>query len=133
LRSLHDVERYALEVLVVDDDLEGVVARLLKIDAGEPEDDVGFEGAAGDTAGDDEGPFGLEELSTVGVDEPNFELVLALFGEIGAGPENEDHGGVSKGQLASPDGIEDAEDVEFAFLADVGGIGDNGEVYLHGR
>ena len=76
---------------------ESTVARLLEGDPREAHDDVGLDRPPRDTAGHLEGPFGLEELTAIGVDETDLEIVGALVGEIGADAEDEDHGGMPEG------------------------------------
>jgi hypothetical protein len=80
-----------------------------------------------------EGSLGLEELAAVGINQADVQVMRALVGEIGADAQDEDHGGVTQREVSSPDGVEDAQDVEFAFLADVGGVGDDGEVDFQDR
>ncbi len=117
-------------MLVAEDDFEGIVAGLVEGNAGEAHDDVRFYRATRNAFGDSEWPAGLKELASIGVHQADLEIVGPVVGEIGAHPEDEDHSGVSKREFASPDGVEDAEDVQLPFLADVRGVGDDSEIYL---
>ena len=113
--------------------LKRVVAGLVEGDAVECHDDMWANGSTGATAGDFERTLGLEKLSPIGVHESHLQRVVPLFSEVGEEAKHEDHGRVAHGEVSGPDGVEDAQDIEFPFLADVGGIGDHGEVELHGR
>ena len=126
------MKRHALQMLRIEHDLERVVAGPLEGDAGKSEDDMGLEWTSRCAVGDFERPFGLEQLTAVRIHQANDQPVIALLGEIGPHPEDENHGGVAEGKLASPNRVEDAQDVELAFLAHVRGVGDDGEIDLHG-
>ena len=116
---------------VVDDDLERVVARLWEGDTVQPHHDVRLDGPAGLAARDLQWALGFEQLAAVVIDEADLQTMGTLLGEVGAHAQDEDHARVTEGEYSCPNGIEDPEYVELTFLADIGRVRDDGEVYVH--
>jgi hypothetical protein len=110
-------------VLVGQDDFEGIVTGFVKCHARQAHDDVGLDRASRDAMRDGERPAGLEQLAAIGVDQSDLEIVRALIGKVSAYAEDEYHGRVAEREFSRPDRIEDAEDVQLSFLADIRGVG----------
>jgi len=116
----------------VDGDIDGIMAGLFKLQVLDVDDEVAGEEVAIIGKDDIGGEFDARhDGAAVFVDEVHAHLVLALLDAAEDNAQGDGTLRVHGGELMGDDGIEGAEEVEFASVIS-GGIAEHGYLDIHG-